>query len=277
MNKVLYVDAILDKAYKSNTFLGRLKDNFYKKIEGKSYIGDLDTVIYKVKLAPNFNEQAFKRNINKMRNKFNNYNISTMALNTNRFLDYNFYTEFQKKFLAYSVVKSIQLLLRTRNMSIRKNNIAVYDSTDIINKYIVLELCKNSKCLILVSNNMRKNRELCEHITKEYGVSPIITDDIGYISKHSDFIISSKPLECLVECPLWCLDNMYVPKEKKDIVINKVTYTTPWNFDGLEATSELLGGIFNNYKGKEQIDQFLYNNGILIKDAKFENFKTYNL
>jgi len=273
MNKVLYVDAILDKAYKNNTFLGRLKDNFYRNFEGKSYISNLDTIIYKVKLPPNFNEQAFKRNIYKIRKKFSNYNISNMALSTNRFLDYNFYTEFQKKFLAYSVVKSIQLLLRTRNKSIRKNYIAVYDSTDIINKYIVLELTKNSKCLILVSNNMRKNRELCDHITRDYGVSPIITDDIKYISKHSDFIISSKPLECLVECPLWCLDNMYTPKERKDIVVNKVTYTTPWNFEDIEVTSELLGGIFNYYKEEEQIDQFLYNNGILLKDAKFESFR----
>jgi len=273
MNKVLYVDAILDKAYKNNTFLGRLKDNFYRNFEGKSYISNLDTIIYKVKLPPNFNEQAFKRNIYKIRKKFNNYNISTMALSTNRFLDYNFYTEFQKKFLAYSVVKSIQLLLRTRNKSIRKNYIAVYDSIDIINKYIVLELSKNSKCLILVSNNMRKNRELCDHITRDYGVSPIITDDIKYVSKHSDFIISSKPLDCLVECPLWCLDNMYIPKERKDIVVNKVTYTTPWDFEDIEVTSELLGGIFNYYKEEEQIDQFLYNKGILIKDAKFESFK----
>lgn len=270
MNKIIYADCVLDKSYKDNGLVGRLKDVYYRRFEGISHVKDLDTTIYKVKLPPNFHEKSYKRNVYNIKRKFRKDNIDIITLNSNRYLDYIFYTEFQKRVFAYSVVKSIQLLLMTRNKSIKKNCIAVYDAADNITKQIIFELSQKSKCLILVSNNIKKIRELFDYIIINYGISPIVTDDINYVYSHSDFIVSSRPIEGIVKCPLWCLDNMYIPKETKDIVINKVTYTTPWDLDGMEVTSELIGGIFN-FSAHKNIDEILLNNGILLDEVKFES------
>lgn len=268
MNNVVYIDCMLKRTYKDEGIWGKIKDKFYTRFEGESFIEELNTRIYKVKLPPNIHEKAFKKNLNTIYKRFRKNPHSAIALKTYRYLDYPFYTEFQKNLLAYSVVKSIQLILMTRNKSIKKDCIAVYDAADEINRPIIIELSQKSKYLILVSNNIKRTRGLCDYIICNYGISPIVTDDVKYAVLSSDFIVTSRPLEEEVNCPLWCLDNMYVPPNTKDVIINEVTFKAPWKLQGMEITSELIGGIFNG-SSEKNIDRLLYNNGLMFNETIF--------
>lgn len=269
MNSVVYVDSNLKKSYKSNSFWSKLKDRFHTRYEGATFIKEFNTVIYRVKLPPNMHKEAFKRNLYTIQKRFNKELNSSIALNTYRYLDYPYYSEFQKNFLGYSVRKSIQLILMTRNKSIKRDCIAVYDAADEINRHIIIELSKKSKCLILVSNNIKRIRVLCEYIISNYGISPIITDDINYAANHCDFIVTSRPLVENPRCPMWCLDNLYNPQNPKDIIINEVTFKPPWDLNNLEFTFELVSGIFNA-SNEKNIGKLLYNNGIVVDEVKFK-------
>lgn len=268
MNSVVYIDCMLKKTYKDDSVWGKIKDKFYIRFEGESFIKELNTKVYRVNLPPNMHEKAFKKNLNTIYKKFRKNPHSSMALKTYRYLDYPFYSEFQKKVLAYSVAKSIQLILMTRNKSIKKDCIAVYDAADEINKHIIIELSQKSKYLMLVSNNIKKTRVLCDYIICNYGISPIITNDIKYVIANSNFIVTSRPIEEEVNCPLWCLDNMYIPPKTKDLIVNEVTFKAPWELKGLDITSELIGGIFND-RGEKNIDRLLYDNGLLFNEVNF--------
>ncbi len=269
MNSVIYIDCSLKKIYKDDSIWAKIKDRFYTRFEAERFIEEINTKIYRAKLPPNVDKKQFKKNLNYIYQRFRKkQHNNAVALKTYRYLDYPFYTEFQKNVLAYSVVRSVQLILMTRNKSIRQDCIAVYDASDEINKHIIIELSKKGKYLILVSNNINKVRGLCEYITYNYGISPIVTNDINYVTEHSDFIVTSRPLEQEINCPLWCLDNIYIPSKTKDIVINEVTFASPWKLRGLELTAELIGGIFNKYNEKN-IDRLLNDNGILFDEAKF--------
>lgn len=269
MNKIIYIDSNLKKMYDDNGFWGRIKDKIYTKYQGESFIKNLGVSILKVKLPPNFNENAFKRNVFSINKKLGSDN-SSLAIKTFRKMDYYFYSDLQKRVFAYSVVKSIQLILMTRKKSIKQNCILVYDAADDINKYIIHELAKKARSFILLSNNIRKTRVLCDYIVSNYGISPILTNDLEYAIRDSDFIITSRPLVISKKCPVWYLDNMYIPEKTKDMIINEVNYLTPWNIDGLNVTPELLGAIFSRDKIKD-IDEFLKENEIFLGEIKFKS------
>ncbi|MCY6356606.1 hypothetical protein [Clostridium sp. ZS2-4] len=271
MNKIIYIDSNLQKMYDDNGFWGKIKDKFNTKYEGESFIKNLEISILKVKLPPNFNESAFKRNIFSINKRFGSDN-SILALKTFRKMDYYFYSELQKKIFAYSVVKSIQLILMTRKKSIKQDCILVYDAADDINKYIIYELAKKARRFILLSNNIKKTRMLCDYIVSNYGISPIVTNDRKYAVGDSDFIITSRSLVVSKKCPVWYLDNMYIPQETEDIAVNEVTYLTPWDIEGVNVTPELLGAVFSREKIKD-IGEFLQEKEIFMGEIKFKSYK----
>ena len=75
-------------------------------------------------------------------------------------MDYDYFNGFQKRLLAYSVIKSIQLMLRMRNKSLKSCCIVVYDAADMINYNIIMELAKQSKYIVLLSSDLVKVRRL---------------------------------------------------------------------------------------------------------------------
>lgn len=271
MNKVIYIDCDLQKIYDNDRVWGKIKDKFYTRYEGESFIKNLGISVLKVKLPPNFNENAFKRNVFSINKKLGSNN-SSLAIKTFRKMDYYFYSELQKRIFAYSVVKSIQLILMIRKKSIKQNCILVYDAADDINKHIIHELAEKARCFILLSNNIMKTRVLCDYIVSNYGISPIVTNDLEYAIGDSDFIITSRPLVISKKCPIWYLDNMYIPEESEDMIINEVKYITPWDIDGLNITPELLGALFSRNKIKD-IDEFMKENEIILEEIKFKNHR----
>ncbi|MCY6371954.1 hypothetical protein [Clostridium ganghwense] len=270
MNKVIFINCNLQKIYNDNSLWGKIKDKIYTRYIGESFIKELGVCVSQVKLPPNFNEYAFKRNVYNINKRLRTDN-SSLALKTFRKMDYYFYSDSQKKIFAYSVVKSMQLILMTRKKSIKQNCILVYDAADDINKYIIFELAKKARWLILLSNNIRKSRVLCEYIVSNYGISPIVTNDFKFALNSSDFIITSRPLKISRECPIWYLDNMYIPREPKDLIVNEVTYFTPWKIEGVNVTPELLGSIFNGTKTND-VEELLKENGVFLEEIKFEKY-----
>ncbi|WMJ80274.1 hypothetical protein RBU49_15875 [Clostridium sp. MB40-C1] len=270
-SRVIYATTELEKSYNNNSLWGKIKDKLYTKHEEDYLIKELGITVSKVKFPPNFHENAFERNVHKINKKFGSNN-SSLALKTIRKLDYYFYSEFQKKLFAYSVVKSIQLILMTRQKSISNSCILVFDGADEINRYIVFELAKKSKFFILLSNNIRKTRELCDCIISSFGSSPVVTNDMDFALKSADFIITSRPLNSINKSPIWYLDNTYVPKEYSELIVNDVSYSTPWQVEKLSLTPELLGAIFANNK-IDDIEEFLGENKIFIKNIGFESAK----
>jgi hypothetical protein len=61
---------------------------------------------------------------------------------------------------------------------------------------------------------------------------------------------------------------MYIPPKTKDLIVNEVTFKAPWQLKGLDITSELIGGIFND-RGEKNIDRLLYDNGLLFNEVNF--------
>ena len=126
---------------------------------------------------------------------------------TLRTVDYNYFNGFQKRFLAFSVIKSIQLMLRMRNKSLKNCCIVVYDAVEMINYNIIIELAKQSKYIVFLSSDLVKARKFADYIIANFGVSPIVTDDELYAIKIADFIISSKDYEFSYGKLVWFLDN----------------------------------------------------------------------
>ncbi|MCY6485726.1 hypothetical protein OW763_15480 [Clostridium aestuarii] len=267
MNRIIYINSNLKKVYKDGSVFGKIKDKFNTRYIGESFIKDLGVSITTIKFPPNFNKRAYQRNIYNIKKRFGNNNVR-LAIKTFRSMDYYFYNDFQKRMLAYSVIKSLQLILMRRKKSIGKNCVLIYDASDDINKYIIYELAKKAKYFILLSNNIRKIRVLCDYVLCSYGVSPIITNDMNYAIDNSDFIITSRQLDISNNCPIWYLDNMFVPKDTKDIIINDVTYFTPWKIEKMDITSELIGAMYNP-RSYNDIEKFLYKNDIFLDKIKF--------
>lgn len=271
-NNIVYATCPFKRIYNNNSLWGRIKDKLYTKYEGEIFIKELGISISNITLPPNFNDKAFKKNVYNINKKFCR-GTSSLALKSFRKLDYYFYDEFQKKLFAYSVVKSIQLLLMMRNKSIKSNCILIFDAADYINEYIIYNLAQKAKYIILLSKDLRKIEMLQEDIICNYGVSPIVTSDFDLAIKYADFIVMSRKLDLDAKCPIWYVDNMYLPKRYNGIIVNDVTYESPWENKNFKLTSELLGAILNIMQIKD-IEKFLQDNKIFIKDIEFKSIKS---
>lgn len=267
MNPIIYFNSDLKNAYDKKGIFSSIKDRFKIKFESESRIKDLDLNISKIKLPPNFNRDSYFRNLKTARNHIK-YSKVELAPKTYRYLDYCFFSEFQKKLFAYSVVNSIKLMLRVSNRSIKNSCIVVYDAIDSVNSNIIKELAKECKYFILLSENISKVRALSDSIIANYGISPVITNDNVYAINKSDFIITSRNIEVPSNKNVWYLNNMYVPEVKNSIMVNDVTYCVPWEIDE-EMTLELLGAILNQM-GEKDIEASLKYNGIFLDKIKFK-------
>ena len=268
MKSILCLTSNIDNCYNEFGFLSKIKDKRKIKLISNEYIKELDIKVTNVKLPPNFNRKAYFNNLVYAKKicKCKDVELSPKTL---RLVDYNYFNGFQKRFLAFSVIKSIQLMLRMRNKNIKNSCIVVYDAVEMINYNIIVELAKQSKYIIFLSPNLAKARKFADYVIANFGVSPIVTDDELYANKIADFIISSKDYINHCKKLVWFLDNS-MSNATNFIAVNDVSYNVPWNTFKVDFSIELLGAILCQMQEKD-IEKALKYNGIYLKDIKFND------
>lgn len=268
MKSILCLTSNIDNCYNEFGFLSKIKDKRKIKLISNEYIKELNIKVTNVKLPPNFNRKAYLNNLIYAKKvcKCKDVELSPKTL---RLVDYNYFNGFQKRFLAFSVIKSIQFMLRMRNKNLKNSCIVVYDAVEMINYNIIVELAKQSKYIIFLSPNLAKARKLADYIIANFGVSPIVTDDELYANKIADFIISSKNYRNNCGKLVWFLDNS-MSNATNFIAVNDVSYNVPWNTFKVDFSIELLGAILCQMQEKD-IEKALKYNGIYLKDIKFNN------
>jgi len=268
MKPVLCVTSNIDNLYNEFGFLSKIKDKLKIKLIKNEYIKELDIKVTSVRLPPNFNRKAYLNNLDYAK-KLCKCKGVLLSLKTLRPMDYIYFNEFQRRFLAFSVIKSIQLLLRIRNKSLKNCCIVVYDACDMINYNIITELAKQSKYIVFLSSDLVKARKFADYIIANFGVSPIVTDDELYAIKAADFIISSKDYEFSYGKLVWYLDNS-INMEDNIEAVNDVSYNVPWNTLKVDYSIELIGSILCQMQ-ENDIEKALKYNGIYLKEIKFNN------
>ena len=272
MKPILCVTSNIDNLYNEFGFLRKIKDKLKMKVISNEYIKELDIKVTNVRMPPNFNRKAYLSNLT-YAEKICKCKEAQLSLKTLRPMDYYYFNEFQKRFLAFSVIKSIQLMLRMRNKSLKNCCIVVYDAVEMINNNIILELAKQSKYIVFLSSDLPKARKFADYIIANFGISPIVTDDVLYAIKIADFIISSKDYEFSSGKLVWFLDNS-MRKVNNIIAVNDVSYSVPWDITKVDFSIELLGAILCQMQ-ENDIEKALKYNGIYLKQIKFNNNVIY--
>ncbi|MGH4121925.1 MAG: hypothetical protein ACREV6_03170 [Clostridium sp.] len=272
MKPILCVTSDIGNSYNEFGFLSKIKDKRKIKLISNEYVKELDIKLTSVRLPPNFNKSAYLNNLTYAK-KICKCKGAQLSLKTLRPYDYSYFNLFEKRFLAFSVIKSIQLMLRVRNKSLKNSCILVCDASDMINYNIIMELAKQSKYIIFLSWDLVKARKLADYIIANFGVSPIVTNDELYAIKIADFIISCSDYEFSSGKLLWLLDNsMRAPRN--NIAINDVNYHVPWNSFEVGFSMELIGAILCQMQ-ENDIEKALKYNGIYLKEIKFNNNVIY--
>jgi hypothetical protein len=267
LNSVLYVNSNVDDWYNKNNFFSSLKEKLTINVQEVHYIEDLKLKIRKVNFPLNINEIAFAKNMKTARNILKREK-SFLAPKTYRMLDYNYFTEFQKDLIGLGVLSSIKLFLRTNKKSLKNSAIVLYDAAEPINRNIIKLLAKSAKFLILLSDNISRTKKLSDYITSNYGISPVVTADINYSLKIADAVILSKEIIIDKKIPVWCFNNLYVPKLKNGIYINDFSFNVPWSTEQYPA--ELLGAILGQMQEKDA-EKALKTNEIFLDKIKFND------
>jgi len=267
LNSVLYVNSNKDNWYSKNSFFSAFKERFAINISEVQYIDDLKLKIKKVNFPSNNNEIAFAKNMKTATNILR-HEKSFLAPKTYRMLDYNYLTNFQKDLMGQGVLFSLKLFLRTNRKSLKNSAIVLYDAADPINQNVIKLLARSAKFLILLSNNISKTKKLSDYITSNYGISPVVTSDISYSLEIADAVILSKEINVNKEIPVWCFNNLYVPKEKNGIYINDFSFNVPWSTEQYPA--ELLGAILGQMQEKDA-EKALKANEIFLGEIKFND------
>jgi hypothetical protein len=268
MKSILCVTSNVLNSYNEFGFLSKIKDKRRIKLVSREHIKELDVKVTEVMLPPNFNREAYLHNLTYAK-KISKYKEAQLSLKTLRTVDYNYFNEFQRRLLAYSVIKSVQLMLRMRNKSLKNCCTVVCDAIKVINYDIIVELAKQSKYIVFLSSDLLKARSLADYIIANFGVSPIVTNDKAYAFKRADFIISSNDYEFSSGQLVWLLDNSKnVPRNI--IAVNDVSYDVPWSTLKVNFSMELLGAILCQMQEKD-IGKALKYNGVYLKEIKFNN------
>ena len=272
MKSIICVTSNVENFYDRSGFLSRIKDKLKIKLVNNEYIKELDVKVANVTLPPNFNRKAYVDNLTYAK-KISKCKDVILSAKTLRPLDYNYFNEFQKRFLAYSVIKSIQLMLRMRKKSLKNSCVVIYDAVEEINYNIILELAKQSKYIIFLSPHLAEATKFADYIIANFGVSPIVTDDELYAIKVADFIVSSKNYKFGHDKLVWCLDNS-ISADKNIIAVNDVSYNVPWDTVRVDYSIELIGAILCQMQ-ESDVEKALKYNGIYLKEVKFNKNVIY--
>ncbi|GAA0181552.1 hypothetical protein SH2C18_40720 [Clostridium sediminicola] len=267
MKKIIKYSSDLKNIYYNKSFWARVKDAFYLRHDGDIYIKSLDVIVKNYRFPSNFDDEAYVRNVNKILKKNKG---SLLCPQSHRLYDYKYSTDFQKKALSYSIVESVRSILRLQKKSLFNACIVINNAEYDINRNIIYEISKWCKYIVLVSEwDNQKNRKIFDYLVSNFGVSPIITDDIIPFINKADFIITATPIYIKVLCPIWLLDNSLRPSSFDNIHINNVSYKTEWADEDI-VTPELLGAFFEVAKEKS-IEKAFENNKVYLDKIKFDN------
>jgi hypothetical protein len=269
MKSIAYVSCDMENHYEDNSFISRLTDRFKISLLGESFIKELDLKILDIKFPFNINRQSYYNNMKIVRKKIKNRRAS-LTPKVYRELDYNFLNDFQKKLIAFGIVKSSKLILRKKEKSIRDSCIVIYDAEDKINFDIICSMAKEAKYIILLSRELDGLTVIAEYIIANFGVTPIITSDFNYAIKSADFIITSRNMELDTKAVIWYLNNIFVPEKKDNIILNDITFKVPWAMKETDMSPELLGAILCQMEEKD-INESLKYNGVILDKIKFNN------
>ncbi|WP_446898043.1 hypothetical protein ACSVC9_13920 [Clostridium sp. LBM24168] len=267
MKPILYANAYSDKMYSSKSVVTRIKDRFKIRVKRKYFIKDLDLTITNIVLPPNINEISYRNNLLRAEKKCRCKNLK-LAPKIYRHLDYNFYNNFQRKLMAYSICKSTQMVLRNMKKNIRSSCIVIYDAADDILFNTICFFAKHAKFIVLLSENMHKINKIMEYIIANYGISPVVTSDQKFSFEIADFIITSKDIIFNKNSCVWYVCNSPMEVYKDVININDVNYKIPWNFEKGEMCFEILGSILGQMDEKD-IEKSLKYNGVFLNDIKY--------
>lgn len=269
MRSVVYVNADIKKFYEDSTLLGRIKDRLRISFFRESFVKELSLNICQVRLPSNFNKQSYYANLSIARKKVK-IKDTTLAIKTYREFDYDFFNDFQKELMAFSVTNSAKLVLRNRHKSIRDSCIVIYDGADDINFHVICYMAKEAKYVVLLSSNIVKISGIAEYIIANYGMTPIITSDVEYALRTADFIVTSRAVDLNSKAAIWYLNNKYIPVRGDNTIINDVTYNVPWILDGIDMSPELLGTILCQME-EIDVEKSLKYNGIFLDEIKFND------
>ncbi len=272
MKPVVYVNSNIKKFYEDNSFIGRIKDKLSICLLGENFVKELNLSIVNVKLPPNFNKESYFNNMYIAR-KILKSDEAELAPKTYRCLDYNFFNVFQREIMAWGIVKSSKLILRTQHKSIRDSCIVIYDASDDIIFEVICCMAKEAKYIILLSKNISNSNCISEYIVANYGITPIVTSDEKYALGKADFIVASRAVSIDTKSVIWYLNNKFEPRENYIRAVNDITYYVPWSMNNLsnnEVSSELLGAILCQMEEKD-VEKSLKYNGVFLDRIKFND------
>ncbi|BDR68387.1 hypothetical protein K144316041_26560 [Clostridium tetani] len=270
MKDIIYISGYnQNKIYNKNDIITNIIDKMKIKFDRSIFIKDLGIKILNVKMPYNINSVAYNRNFKRIieGKRYKDYSVAPKVW---RKKDFKYFNSFQKDLFSYSVSKSIQLILRLQNKSIKNSTILVYDPLDEGMKEIIKFICIMAKNLIFLTEDISKVIKISECISANYGIAPIITKDKEYALKYSDFVVTSRNIKTY-DKPIWYIDNLYEVDCKSIKAVNDVYYNVPWNiFSENNISIEVLGAILNEMEEKN-VEKALKYNGIELRNIKFND------
>lgn len=274
MNSILYIKPNnVKKVYSRHNIINNIIDKLKINVYDDIYLKELKLNILKINFPMNINLKSYNKNMifaTKGKKK-----SMIVAPKVWRKVDYKNFSLFQKDLFAYSLYKSIQLILRLKNKSIRSSCIVICDPVEFNVLHVAKYIFEQSKYIVFLTKDLKKACIIRDYIVSEYGISPIVTLDTKYAFKCADFMILSKSSFQVCDVPTWYLDNLCKPNNNVNINVNDVCYNTQWGDEFDNMSIELLGAILQQMDEKN-VEKSLKYNGISISKILF-NDKEINL
>lgn len=264
MKTVLQISTIRENPYEKYTYKSRIIDKLKVKKCSDLNINEINTVIKRVNIPANLNKDAYKLNLARILKK-NSNKYDYLSLCGNRIFDIYLMSKFQISIISYSIVESLKYILLNNHKSIRHSNILVDMDESSLLIGIINELSKESKNIIILTNDLRKSEKIRKNIMNIYGVSIEIVykeEDVESI----DFIISSKNREYICK-NVWYINNFFIPKNQ-GIYVNEVLYRIPWNIEVKYMQPQLIGSLIKQ-DSKKSIYEILESNEIRLQSILY--------
>lgn len=266
MKSAIYVKLMEEEPYDKNSKFTKIRDSLKTNLVLLEDIMELKARVKHVVIPANLNKDAYKFNMYRSLRKYKDDN-AILCPEGMRSLDFEIINENQKKFLAYAIVESLKVILFKSGKSIRTAKILVDDVCSKEGRFVIEELSKEARNIIVLTEKMNRFERLREYILYNYGVALEYIDREKEI-KDIDFIISLSRKDYELN-KVWYYDNTFSPVNS-GVYVNKVGFKVPWKSMIQYYSPELLGGIVE-IKKNESIKDVLLKNDIVLEKISFNN------